>query len=74
MCELGGICTWSYVGSSEKLSSVGVPMPGCLLKVVRIDDGKQLCAPMEMGQLCVKGPQVMPRYYKNARLFTSGYI
>ncbi|KAK0396824.1 hypothetical protein QR680_001873 [Steinernema hermaphroditum] len=77
MTELGGICTLSYYGC-DRLNTVGVPLPGMLMKVVNWET-KKLCAPHQPGQLLVSGPQVMPNFYKNpkatAELFdSSGFV
>ncbi|TMS36444.1 hypothetical protein L596_003604 [Steinernema carpocapsae] len=68
MTELGGVCTWSYYGCN-KLDTVGVPLPGMLMKVVNWET-KKLCAPRQTGQLLVLGPQVMPNFYKNPKATT----
>ncbi|WKY16719.1 hypothetical protein Q1695_001385 [Nippostrongylus brasiliensis] len=77
MTELGGICTLSPY-ESDKIESVGAPLPGMLFKVVNWET-KTLCPPRTPGQLMVLGPQVLPCYYKNAKatseiLDSSGYV
>uniref|UniRef100_A0A7E4ZYR4 AMP-binding domain-containing protein n=1 Tax=Panagrellus redivivus TaxID=6233 RepID=A0A7E4ZYR4_PANRE len=65
MTELGGICTLSHV-NSDNIESVGVPLPGMLVRIAHWDK-KELCAPRQIGQLLVTGPQVMPVFYKNPK-------
>uniref|UniRef100_A0A0K0F2Q7 Acyl-CoA synthetase family member 2, mitochondrial (inferred by orthology to a human protein) n=1 Tax=Strongyloides venezuelensis TaxID=75913 RepID=A0A0K0F2Q7_STRVS len=65
MTELGGICTWSYI-NNDKIESVGVPLPGMLMKIVNLDT-KGMCFPRQQGQLLVAGPQIFPAFYKNSK-------
>ena len=46
-----------------KLGSIGIPVPSCQLKVID-DDGNDLDL-NEVGELCVRGPQVMKGYWEN---------
>ncbi|MCW3150089.1 long-chain-fatty-acid--CoA ligase FadD2 [Stutzerimonas stutzeri] len=49
-------------GERSRLGTVGLPVPGTLLKVID-DDGNEL--PLgARGELCVKGPQVMKGYWQ----------
>ncbi len=36
------------------------------MQIINWDTG-QLCTPGQVGQLCVKGPQVTPKIYRNPR-------
>ncbi|OED41403.1 long-chain fatty acid--CoA ligase [Endozoicomonas sp. (ex Bugula neritina AB1)] len=46
-----------------KLGTIGLPVPSCELKVIDNDDND---LPMgDVGELCVKGPQVMKGYWEN---------
>uniref|UniRef100_A0A914XED9 Uncharacterized protein n=1 Tax=Plectus sambesii TaxID=2011161 RepID=A0A914XED9_9BILA len=65
MLELSGVSTWSHSACS-KIGSVGVPLPGMLFKVVNTET-RQLCWPMEVGELRIKGPQILLQYYKNPK-------
>ncbi|WP_374415591.1 long-chain-fatty-acid--CoA ligase FadD1 [Ectopseudomonas oleovorans] len=48
--------------SAIQLGTIGIPVPSTLCKIVN-DDGQEL-AIGEIGELCVKGPQVMKGYWQ----------
>ena len=55
------VCANPY-GGMARIGTVGLPVPGTLLKVID-DDGNEL--PLgARGELCVKGPQVMKGYWQ----------
>ncbi|MEM4312378.1 MAG: long-chain fatty acid--CoA ligase [Nitrososphaerales archaeon] len=45
-----------------KFGSIGIPLPNTLAKVVSLEDFRDL-GPNQIGELIVKGPQVMKGYY-----------
>ncbi|MHA1684233.1 MAG: long-chain-fatty-acid--CoA ligase [Promethearchaeota archaeon] len=47
-----------------KNGTVGLPAPNTDMKIVDIETGRNSLGPNEVGELCVKGPQVMKGYYK----------
>ncbi|CAD5216565.1 unnamed protein product [Bursaphelenchus okinawaensis] len=52
MSEIGSICSFSHFGS-DIIECVGSPLPGYLMKILHFDN-KNLCAPRQVGHLCVK--------------------
>ncbi len=54
------------IGSEKakpKVGSIGLPVPDTLVKIVDSEDGKTLVPIGEIGELCIKGPQVMKEYW-----------
>jgi len=49
----------------RKFGSVGIPVIGTDAKIVDVDDETKELGPHEAGELLVKGPQVMERYWNN---------
>ncbi|CCO07540.1 long-chain-fatty-acid--CoA ligase [Desulforamulus hydrothermalis] len=43
--------------------SIGLPMPGTEIKIVDLETGSRALPPGEIGELCIKGPQVMQGYW-----------
>ncbi|HHS7810154.1 long-chain-fatty-acid--CoA ligase FadD2 [Pseudomonas putida] len=53
-------CTNPY-GDKSRLGTVGLPVPGTLLKVIDDEGVEQSMG--ERGELCIKGPQIMKGYW-----------
>jgi len=53
--------------NNRKTHSVGIPIKGSVVKIIMEDDnGNEVDAPIgEIGEICIKGPQVMIGYYNN---------
>lgn len=49
---------------NDKISSMGVPLPDMLYKIVKLGTDQDL-PPGEEGEICISGPTVMLEYYKN---------
>lgn len=58
--------------------SVGLPVPGTDARIVDIETGERVCAPNEIGELTVRGPQIMQGYWQNpaltARALRDGWL
>ena len=50
------------------LDSIGLPLPDTEAKIVDRETGKAECAAGEIGELVVKGPQIMQGYWNNEAL------
>ena len=63
LTETSPVASANPYGPQARLGTVGMPVPGTLMKVIS-DDGTELGLG-ERGELCVKGPQVMKGYWQN---------
>lgn len=62
LTETSPVVSCNPIDGTERLGTIGVPLPNTEVKVVD-DAGNEL--PLgERGELCVKGPQVMPGYWQ----------
>lgn len=52
------------VGGRRKVGSIGVPLPGTDARVVDIEEGTRTLAPNAVGELVVRGPQIMKGYWQ----------
>jgi len=50
-------------GRPRKIGSVGVPLPGQEIRIV--DDGGHALPPGQLGEIVIRGPNVMQGYYRN---------
>lgn len=66
------------VFGKQKPGSIGVPVPGTLARIVDTEDGERVLAHNEIGELVIKGPQVMKGYWKRpdetARTIRDGWL
>jgi long-chain acyl-CoA synthetase len=47
--------------------SIGIPLPDVDCRIISLDDGETVLKPGEVGELCIKGPQVMKGYHNAHR-------
>jgi len=62
MTETAPLTTMNPYRGKKKLGSIGLPLPNTDLRLVDPDTGK-VASVGEPGEICVKGPMVMPGYY-----------
>ena len=48
----------------NKTGSIGLPLPDVEARIVDIENGNMILPPGEIGELIIRGPQVMAGYYK----------
>jgi len=59
------ICTGPLDGTNRS-GTIGLPLPDTVVRIVDSDDGQTILPPGEIGELVVRGPQVMLGYWRNA--------
>lgn len=65
LTECSPVVTCNPISSKARAGSIGLPIPGCVVEVISLDDGVTPLKPGEKGEICCSGPQVMKGYYKN---------
>jgi len=48
----------------SKNGTIGLPLPNTDMKIIDIETGDTILEPNKVGELCVRGPQVMKGYFK----------
>jgi long-chain acyl-CoA synthetase len=67
MTETSPTGTFTPVPGKQKPGSCGVPIPCIDFKFLSVEDNKTYVARGERGEMCVRGPNVMKGYWKNAK-------
>ncbi len=70
--------TVPVVGPLQKSGTIGLPLPGIHMDVVALDDARRRLATDEIGEIRIKGPNVIKAYFnrpdENAKSFVDGYL
>lgn len=66
MTETSPTGTFTPVHGMHKAGSCGIPIPNIELKFESLTEPGRDAAPGEPGELCIRGPNVMKGYWKNA--------
>jgi len=78
LSETSPVITINPLTGGGKPGSVGLPLPGTVIKLVSTDDPDKVLAIGERGEVCIKGPQVMAGYANRARdnieVFRGGHL
>ncbi|HEY8414894.1 MAG TPA: long-chain fatty acid--CoA ligase, partial [Thermaerobacter sp.] len=65
-------------GEGKRNGTIGVPLPDTDARIVDIETGTKVLGPGEVGELCVRGPQVMKGYWnrpeENQRALRDGWL
>lgn len=71
-------CNPLHKGAMTKEGSIGIPLPDTDAKIVDLDNWKKELPFGEVGELCIKGPQVMMAYWnkpeETARVLKDGWL
>jgi len=78
MTETSGAGTMTQAGAPGKAGSVGLPLPHVEIEIVALDDPRRQLNPGEVGELRVRGPQVIRGYWNRpdeaATAFVDGWL
>ena len=66
MTETSPVGTFTPVIGMRKSGSCGMPVPNVMMKFASVDDPATYVPLGEKGEICVKGPNIMKGYWKNA--------
>lgn len=64
LSETSPIASFSQFGEEPRVGSIGVPIPGVEMKLIRDDWTDVTGGPDEIGEIAIKGHNVMKGYYK----------
>lgn len=66
------------IGGTRKAGSIGIPLPDTDARIVDLDDGSTALGVGEVGELTIRGPQVMQGYWnrpeETARVLRGGWL
>jgi len=63
LSETGPVCTVNPFDGSDRDKSVGLPVPGTVVKIISLDNPNKPLRLGEHGEVCVSGPQIMAGYW-----------
>ena len=76
LSEASPVVSFNPIRGPWKAGSIGLPIPG--VEVSAQDDAGAILGPDQTGEICVRGPNVMPGYWnqpeETARVFRHGWL
>lgn len=64
LSETSPVVSFSAYGQPSRVGSIGVPIPGVEMKLIEPDGWEEIADPAGVGEIAVKGHNVMKGYYK----------
>ena len=78
MTETGPLTHASPVHGQRKAGSIGVPVTDTDARILSIEDGETELPPGQVGEICVRGPQLMQGYWnrpaETAQMIRDGWL
>lgn len=65
LTETSPVATCNPFSSDHKAGSIGLPLPGTIIKIFDCDDPNKTLGKGEIGEIYVSGPQVMTGYWRD---------
>lgn len=65
LTEASPVTHCNPIYGKRKIGTIGLPLPGTDAKIMDVETGKNELKPKEVGELAVKGPQVMQGYWNH---------
>ncbi len=76
LSETAPVLTCNPIDGTERIGTIGIPVPSTEIKVLD-DNGKEVGVG-QTGEICAKGPQIMPGYWQNQEetdnVFSDGWF
>jgi len=67
LTEAGPVTHANPLEGSRKVGCIGIPLPSTESRIVDLIEGQQEVKPGQIGELAVRGPQVMLKYWNNPK-------
>jgi long-chain acyl-CoA synthetase len=78
LTEAGPVTHVNPIHGRRKSGTIGLPIPSTDARIVDLETGTRALGPGEIGELCVRGPQVMAGYWERpeetARVIRDGWL
>lgn len=65
LSESSPVVSCNPLKGENKTGSIGLPLPGTTLEIVDPEPPHKLLGTRETGEICIRGPQVMPGYWQS---------
>jgi long-chain acyl-CoA synthetase len=78
LSETSPVATCNPFGGLVKKNSIGQPLPATIISIRSLEDPAREMPQGERGEICIRGPQVMPGYWnrpeETAEVFVDGFF
>lgn len=64
LSETAPVASVNPTDGNHRIGSIGLPLPQTEIAIVSLEDGKTRMPAGEKGEICIRGPQVMARYWQ----------
>lgn len=65
LTESSPVATANPLFGENRSGSIGLPFPATIVEIRETEGRRNLCSTDKIGEICIKGPQVMLGYYNN---------